>query len=242
MRITAVSVSRFVPRHDLAGCLGWTADDKVRRLERFHRDEDYLRGLLGDVLARHVIARDTGLAPGAIVFDLGPFGKPCVAERPDIQFNVSHSGAWVACVLDATPVGVDVEQIRPIDIEIAERYFSAIEQEQIREADEARRLERFFTLWTLKESYMKMIGKGLSLPLPCFSVVACASGGFEIVTREGPVDRAVLAATHRLPGHSLAVCAHSLPAVETLNVVPMDELLALTALGQRRRPVDPCRR
>jgi 4'-phosphopantetheinyl transferase len=241
MRITAVSVTRFLPRHDLAGCLGWTADDKVRRLERFHRDEDYLRGLLGDVLARHVIARDTGLAPGAIVFDLGPFDKPCVAGRPDLQFNISHSGAWVACVLDGTPVGVDVEQIRPIDAEIPDRYFSAIEQAQIREADEARRRERFFTLWTLKESYVKMMGQGLAIPLPGFSVVARASGGFGIVTSEGPVESAVLAATNRLPGYSLAVCAHTLPAIETLEIVPMDELLALTASGRTRETDDPCR-
>lgn len=227
MHITAVSITRTVPRHELAGRLALTGRDKARRLERFHRDEDFLRGLLGDLLVRHVIARSTGLDAGALVFAAGEFGKPCLAGWPSVEFNLAHSGAWVVCALDRTPVGIDVEEIRPVEPDLSHRFFSEAEDRQLRHAGPPGRLELFFTLWALKESYIKMTGQGLSLPLNAFSIVASDSGGFQVHTASGPIAGVHLAASYRLAGYKLAVCGRARPPLEALEIMSMEELLAL---------------
>jgi 4'-phosphopantetheinyl transferase len=75
----------------------------------------------------------------------------------------------VACAVSATceQVGVDVESVeRKTDaLEIAKRCFAASEFKRLRAVTEQQRRERFFCYWTLKESYAKARGLGLSLPL-----------------------------------------------------------------------------
>jgi 4'-phosphopantetheinyl transferase len=227
MQIAAVSITRPVPRHELAGWLVLTGRDKSRRLERFHRDEDLLRGLLGDLLARHMIGRRTGLTAESLIFGTAEFGKPFLVGPPGLEVNVSHSGAWVACAVDGAAVGVDVEQIRPIEPDLSRRFFSAEEDRQLRDIDPADRLERFFTLWTLKESYIKMTGQGLTRSMPDFSVVASTSGGFAVHAAGGPIDGVYLATSDRLTGHRMAVCGRTAPPVDTLEIMPMEQLLAL---------------
>ena len=59
-------------------------------------------------------------------------------------------------------------------MEIARRYFQMAESAYIQAAPD--RDKAFFTLWTLKESYMKMTGKGMSLPLDSFEIVRATDG------------------------------------------------------------------
>lgn len=59
-------------------------------------------------------------------------------------------------------------------LEVAEHYFYHSELAYIKAAKN--KDKAFFTLWTLKESYMKMTGRGMSLPLDSFEVVPTAEG------------------------------------------------------------------
>lgn len=118
------------------------------------------------------------------------YGKPAVKEK--IPFSVSHSGDTVICAMgadgcadlpflrsgeemsegffiaDARPcseIGADIEKISdkrsPERTEaIAERYFSVEEQSLIRSSDDP--VGCFYALWTRKESYIKLTGRGLS--------------------------------------------------------------------------------
>lgn len=70
-------------------------------------------------------------------------------------------------------IGVDVEEMIDIkieDIEDIATFFSIQEQFSLRQCEESKRLTYFYDLWTLKESYIKMIGKGLSIPLHSFAI------------------------------------------------------------------------
>ena len=50
------------------------------------------------------------------------------------------------------------------------RFFSDDEYKYILAGQEDR-ISRFYDLWTLKESYIKYVGKGLSIPLDSFSFI-----------------------------------------------------------------------
>jgi len=71
------------------------------------------------------------------------------------------------------PVGIDVEYMRAYDSGIAERFFHPGEYARACRFAEERRKERFYDLWTIKESYIKALGKGLSLALDSFENPAC---------------------------------------------------------------------
>lgn len=98
-------------------------------------------------------------------------GKPYL-NNCNIHFNISHSGEYVMCAVSNQPLGCDVEAISNVDLKIAEKYFNIAEAEKIFNNPEPdRQRDMFFRLWTLKESFMKAVGKGLTLKLNDFSVV-----------------------------------------------------------------------
>ena len=77
-------------------------------------------------------------------------------------------------VLSDCEVGCDIERVVPAPFEIAEHYFCQAELEYIKSAKE--KDKAFFTLWTLKESYMKMTGQGMSLSLDSFEIIQTTNG------------------------------------------------------------------
>lgn len=110
--------------------------------------------------------KDRNLPPDAALAKT-VLGKPYLKDWPDVQFNLSHSGAYGVCAISNAPVGVDVEMIRPLRQDVAKRFFTKTEQGYL----SARPAEEFFRLWTRKESFTKAIGKGLTLPMDRFSVL-----------------------------------------------------------------------
>lgn len=77
-------------------------------------------------------------------------------------------------VLSDCEVGCDIEKNANAPLEVAEHYFYHSELAYIKAAED--KDKAFFTLWTLKESYMKMTGRGMSLPLDSFEVVPTEEG------------------------------------------------------------------
>ncbi|MBR6581208.1 MAG: 4'-phosphopantetheinyl transferase superfamily protein [Ruminococcus sp.] len=92
-------------------------------------------------------------------------GKPYLADYPDVYFNISHSEGITACMVEKSQCGIDCEKVREYRPNVMKRAFSAKEREMIENAPENERDLLFFTVWTLKEAYIKAIGKGLSYPM-----------------------------------------------------------------------------
>ena len=90
-------------------------------------------------------------------------GKPYLTAAPDVHFSLSHSGAWVVCAVSDHPVGVDIQQCRSFKPNIADRFFHPDEVQYLSALPPAERETAFYTLWTLKESYVKADGRGLRL-------------------------------------------------------------------------------
>ena len=87
------------------------------------------------------------------------WGKPYLVKLPDFCYNLSHSGSKVACAVDAYPLGVDIQRMgNNTDMALAQRFFHATEARYVYEKTAREQRERFFSLWTLKESFIKAEG------------------------------------------------------------------------------------
>lgn len=95
----------------------------------------------------------------------GEYGKPALAEHPEIHFNISHSDGIAACIAGKRQCGIDCERIREFRPNILKRVFSEQEQMYFRNVPDEEKNTAFFRLWTLKEAYIKAIGMGLSFPM-----------------------------------------------------------------------------
>ncbi len=95
--------------------------------------------------------------------DYNEYGKPFLKNNCGWHFNISHCRKLAACAIAQSPIGVDVERIRQFPELVLKRCFTERETELIKESNNSDLT--FFQLWTLKEAYVKAIGRGLSYPL-----------------------------------------------------------------------------
>ncbi|MEX2365846.1 MAG: 4'-phosphopantetheinyl transferase superfamily protein [Pseudohongiellaceae bacterium] len=149
-------------------------EEEQRRYRRFVFEEHRHRFLVTRALVRSVLGqyKYTDSAEN-ISFEHNGHGKPRLRNAgTGLHFNVSHARGLIAlAVVLEYEIGVDVESvIRKTDIDkLAERYFSPQEFRSMEDFNAKQRNERFFDLWTLKESYIKACGQGLTIPLEEFS-------------------------------------------------------------------------
>lgn len=152
--------------------------EELRRARRFHFVKDQKHFSIARGLLRQLLAAYLGSNPQLLTLAYGKMGKPFLPAdvqppQRSISFNLAHSGgrAIYAFTL-GREVGVDLELIRDetsVD-DIAKRFFSACEIQELQALPLERRKEAFFNCWTRKEAYIKARGEGLSIPLDSFDV------------------------------------------------------------------------
>lgn len=122
---------------------------------------------------RTTLSRYAPIDPADWQFTSGEYGKPHIANAGvDLTFNLSHSeGIAVCAIARGAAVGVDVEpSIRSADhLGVGERFFAAPEFADVARRDTADVARTFVHYWTLKESYIKACGGGLSIALDTFA-------------------------------------------------------------------------
>lgn len=98
-------------------------------------------------------------------------------SSPPLHFNISHTSSMIACgVTVNVPIGIDLEEkqrrIKNNIISFAQRYFSPYEVKLLTAiSDPEVQHEEFMKLWTLKEAYVKALGKGFSaMPFKTFTI------------------------------------------------------------------------
>ncbi|GLC31301.1 4'-phosphopantetheinyl transferase family protein [Clostridium omnivorum] len=147
------------------------SEDKRFKINRFINRQDKIRTLIGDVLVRFTAMEKLKINNDSITFNKNDYGKPFLKDYPKFKFNISHSGDFLVCAFDDTEIGIDIEQINQIDYrEIANSFFSESEVDYILDKDSNDALSRFYDIWTLKESYVKCCGLGVTMPLESFSI------------------------------------------------------------------------
>lgn len=152
------------------------------RMARFVFERDQRLYLAAHALVRRALSRHADVDPAAWRFVAEEGGRPVLAGPapvPPLRFNISHCRGLVACAIARDrDVGVDVERIADLPRDLIDRIASPAEAAALRALPAAAQAERFFTLWTLKEAYVKARGKGLALPVEqaCFYFDAPGAG------------------------------------------------------------------
>lgn len=133
--------------------------------------------LITRAFVRLILSRYASIKPKDWTFDKGWNGKPfitssCQGRSANIEFNLSHATGLIACaVTNSLPLGLDVEYTRRKSdtYKLAPRYFSQTEVDDLYTLPYKDQAISFYNYWTLKESYIKACGDGLSIPLHHFS-------------------------------------------------------------------------
>jgi len=111
--------------------------------------------LLSDVLTLHNISPLPAIARGEQ-------GKPFFPTLPHLHFNLSHTKGFSLCALSDSPVGVDIEVLRPRQEKLWRYCLN--EEEYIAFRASGGGWEEFYRLWTLKEAWCKYLGQPLGQP------------------------------------------------------------------------------
>ena len=135
---------------------------------------------------RCLLSQYVAVKPSQWAFGTSRNGKPAIvgpASARSIRFNLAHTDGLVCCVVARDrEVGADTEAIDPaVEVDaIAEQFFTPDESVALQAASDSEKQRQFFERWTLKESYVKARGLGLTLPLNAFSFTVSHEGAIEI--------------------------------------------------------------
>jgi 4'-phosphopantetheinyl transferase len=166
--LTNINVS--LSQHYIDLLLSYVSIARKEQFYKFIFYKDSLRGLFGEVLVRYMISNLFSINNSNIIIDKNAYGKPYI-KNSHIFFNISHAGDWVVCAISSHDIGIDIEQIeknRHNISDIAQHFFHEEEYHFLQTKSEAQWYDTFYDLWTLKESYIKWLGIGLSKSLNSF--------------------------------------------------------------------------
>lgn len=143
-------------------------DTRREKVERCRNEEDKKRSLLAGYLiqvgVREWIGEESGLhnaIPLSLSYTYGENGKPYLTDYPRLHFSLSHSGSYVIAAFSEEEVGIDIQYHKPMQCDIAERFFSEEDKRLLEQLAAEGEADAFYRLWAVKEAYMKLTGEGL---------------------------------------------------------------------------------
>lgn len=169
-----------------------------RKVMKYTRADDRRRCLGAGILLAGILPL-YGENPENLTY--GPEGKP---QAENVHFNLSHSGHLVICAVGRKAVGCDIEKTAEEPEGVAERFFHRNEAAYLQKFRGQERNEMFYRLWTWKESYVKMTGEGLMLPLRDFEILP---EGERIRVRRGGKILPCYLTEYDIPEYQISVCA-----------------------------------
>ncbi len=205
VQIVVFDISQMKPA-DFETLYARASEERRQRADRYLRQEDRLRCIAADALLRYALQKELGLTEFTVLQE--PLGKPRIQDAPEFHYNLSHSGNLAVIAWGDSEAGVDVEQIRMDEgkEKLARRFFTPEEQAFVFKTDEGIP-ERFYQIWTGKESYLKYLGTGLQKSLTSFDIFSTA-----------PAIRSWIR-----DGYCISLCAEDMPV--TFSHVTVEQLL-----------------
>lgn len=164
-------------------CTPWLSDDKIEqslphldekrrsRIRRLRVPLKRAQCAAAGLLLTHVLGKN-GVAPALAN---GENGKPYLADKPNIHFNITHTDKWVFLAVSDIEIGIDAQAACKVCPRLAARSTSPEELTWVKENTEP----HFARLWTMKEAYLKYTGTGLTVPIRSAIVSVPPTAGYD---------------------------------------------------------------
>ena len=183
---------------------------------------------LAAAIALNAALKEYDLEERMMKYALGNQGKPYFRDHPEIHFSLSHSGDYAVCSIGAHEVGNDIERVRSGREKVAQRFFAKEELDWIYDSelsDESNdRDSKIFRIWTMKESFLKVTGRGMSLPLNDFAILISENEYIKI--RQNINDKTYYIKEYIMPydfnesdNYKISVCSEAMDFSETLRPI-----------------------
>ena len=155
--------SKLLKEENRAPFMNLITEERRARIETCKREETKASILASELLLREVLRAQYGITE--LNLKTNEYGKPYLADHKEIHFSLSHSGTMVICTISDVECGADIEKIDKNHevMGVANKFFSTAEYTAMYLSPNPK--EAFCRLWTLRESYVKMRGKGFNIGL-----------------------------------------------------------------------------
>ncbi len=157
IRVYAVDCTPYLRDDTVTRALPHLDDVRRKRVARLRLPLKRAQCVAAGLLLTRLLGKD-GVAPHLAYSE---HGKPSLAEDNAFCFSLSHTDRWVFCAVSTHAVGLDAQVERAVSPRLMSRTLSAQEANWVSEET----VPRFIRLWTMKETYLKYTGTGLSVPL-----------------------------------------------------------------------------
>ena len=159
-KIYVVKVNSPIDEDTFQFLLRFVQQEKKERILRHRIKQNADNMLIADVLAKTTINKNFGIPFKEQFFAYLGHGKPYIPGFPDVHFNISHSGNYVACGVANNPIGIDIQKIGKYNPYLAKKVCNHRELTQIETSSD--KASEFTKIWTKKEAVLKMCGMGIA--------------------------------------------------------------------------------
>lgn len=148
--------------------LRFVSNERNSKIDAYRFNKNKTVSLFAELLIRYIIGNDLKISNEDIIFNYNEYGKPILKGFSRYNFSISHTDNTIVFISNGLPIGIDIEKINNGNLSLSKRFFAYNEYEYLKKSlnfdiD-------FFKVWTMKESYIKMLGTGLYTSLSSFDI------------------------------------------------------------------------
>ena len=136
------------------------SSERQKKINSYKILSNKIDGCVAFLLLRYALKNEYNISETP-EFIFNEYGKPFLKNHNDIYFNISHCKNAVVCAVSDKNVAIDIMDYRKIHNGVIKRVCSDNEKTML--SISQNKDKDFIKLWTMKECYSKLIGKGLSM-------------------------------------------------------------------------------
>lgn len=135
--------------------------DRMQKVQRYRNETDKSNCVMSYMLIMYSVYKTFGIVTPEIAST--KYGKLYLVDYPEAHFNISHCAKGCVCAVSDYEIGIDIQDVRPFSWSVVNHCCSAKEKQLLRNCIDP--TAEFTKIWTMKESYLKMKGTGITVDL-----------------------------------------------------------------------------